>query len=72
MNNITLIFTRHEAYGNCNSEELYKIIESIKHEIIFEELSPSNYIRSYLEETLITLETTAIKMFLRNTVYLKL
>lgn len=64
MHNISLIFTRHKTSGNCNSYELYKIIQSINPEVIFEELSFSNFHKSYEEKNLITLETNAIKMYL--------
>ena len=40
MHNITLISTSHTESGKCNSDELYKIIESINPEVIFEELPP--------------------------------
>lgn len=39
MYKITLIGTQHLECGKCNSDELYKIIESINPEVIFEELS---------------------------------
>ena len=39
MYNITLIVTKHLELGKCNSDELYKIIESINPDVIFEELS---------------------------------
>ena len=39
MNNITLISTMHSEGGKCTSDELFKIIESIKPEVIFEEIS---------------------------------
>lgn len=39
MYNITLIGTQHLESGKCNSDELYKIIESINPDVIFEELS---------------------------------
>ena len=39
MYNITLIGTNHRELGKCNSEELYKIIETINPDVIFEELS---------------------------------
>ena len=39
MYNITLIGTHHRELGKCNSEELYKIIETINPDVIFEELS---------------------------------
>lgn len=64
MFNIHLIFTRHFEDGNCNSKELYKIIESVKPEVIFEELSSANFHKSYQEGKLFTLETNAIKMYL--------
>ena len=38
MYNITLIGTHHSEIGKCNPDELYKIIESISPEVIFEEL----------------------------------
>jgi len=38
--NITLISTAHSEYGKCNSDELYKIIEEINPQIIFEEVPP--------------------------------
>ena len=39
MYNITFIGTCHGKYGKCNSDELYKIIESISPDVIFEELT---------------------------------
>lgn len=38
MHNITLIGTKHLELGKCNSDELYKIIESINPDVIFDEL----------------------------------
>jgi len=64
MYNITLICTRHESVGNCNSEELEKIIRNIYPEIIFEELSETNFDKAYNPQTLYTLETSAIKLYL--------
>ena len=39
MYNITLIGTHHGELGKCNPDELYKIIELINPDVIFEELS---------------------------------
>jgi hypothetical protein len=39
MYNITLLSSFHKNLGKCNPDELYKIIEEIQPEIIFEELS---------------------------------
>jgi len=47
MYNITLLFTFHGELGNCNTDELLKIIESISPDVIFEELSPALFYRSY-------------------------
>ena len=66
MHNITLIFTRHKENGCCNSIELHEIIKSISPEIIFEELSYLNYQKCYIENSLITLETLAIKRYLHS------
>ena len=38
MYNIILIGTNHSEKGKCNSDELYKIIEDINPEVIFEEI----------------------------------
>ncbi|WP_373548742.1 hypothetical protein [Haliscomenobacter sp.] len=38
MYNITLISTNHSEGGRCNSAELFKIIESLRPEVIFEEM----------------------------------
>ena len=37
MFNIVLISTEHREFGNCNSDELCKILESINPDVIFEE-----------------------------------
>jgi len=37
--NITLINSVHKKLGKCNSNELYKIIERIQPEVIFEKPS---------------------------------
>jgi hypothetical protein len=43
MYNITLISTVHKEYGNCNSNELLKIIENICPDVIFLEALEDNY-----------------------------
>ena len=43
MYNITLISTRHDTNGKCNSDELLKIIEKICPEVIFLEALKSDY-----------------------------
>ena len=65
--NITLISSFHKIHGNCNPSELYKIIEHIKPDIIFEELSTSGfdiiYSPYYQAETI---EVITIKKYLQN------
>jgi hypothetical protein len=39
MYNITLVCTHHSEFGECNSDELYKIIELVQPNVIFEELN---------------------------------
>lgn len=67
MHNITLISTNHTESGKCNSDELYKIIESINPEVIFEELSSKrfdDYYNGIL--TYESLEVKCIKKYLQN------
>ena len=67
MCNITLISTNHTESGKCNADELYKIIESINPEIIFEELPSKSYNYYYNENpSSVTLEVKCIKKYLQN------
>lgn len=50
MYNLTLISTIHSENGQCNSDELYKIIESIHPEVIFDEL-PSHFFDMYYSDS---------------------
>jgi len=43
MHNISLVCTFHSELGKCNADELYKIIEHIKPDVVFEELTPYLY-----------------------------
>ena len=38
MHNISLICTAHKIIGKCTPEELYRIIQKIEPEVIFEEI----------------------------------
>lgn len=49
MYNITLIGTIHSENGQCNPDELYKILEEINPEVIFDELPPHEAYRYYSE-----------------------
>jgi hypothetical protein len=67
MNNVTLISTRHDNVGACNSSELCQIIESICPEVIFEEMLPSFFYKYYTEKSRSSLETDAINAYLQTT-----
>jgi len=47
VHNITLVCTAHVENGKCNSNELYGILESIRPEVIFEELPRSLFHKCY-------------------------
>ena len=63
---ITLIATGHKEIGICNSIELYKIIEQIAPEVIFEEVPPCKFAAVYNGTRNDSLETNAIKMYLKE------
>lgn len=62
MHNITLICTKHDEIGKCNSRELFNLIEMNNPTVIFEALSSTTYIECY-ELGRKTTESTAIKMY---------
>ena len=66
MYNITLICTVHEEKGICNLNELYKIIEKINPEIIFEEIPPSAFDAYYKDKNRNNLETNTINKYLES------
>ena len=65
---ITLISTEHIESGKCNSDELYKIIESINPEVIFEEETNDDKYRKYYndENSFKPLEIQCIIKYLQN------
>ena len=71
MQKIILISTNHTESGKCNSDELYKIIETIRPEVIFEELPISLFdivyngnLRTLPRDA--PLELKCIKKYLQN------
>ena len=67
MYNITLLSSFHKNLGKCNPDELYKIIEEIQPEIIFEELSFDTFSFVYSDGYIPnTIEAITIKKYLRN------
>lgn len=65
--NITVISSFHKILGNCNPSELYKIIEHLEPDVIFEELSTDGfeiiYSPNYQPETI---EVITIKQYLKT------
>jgi hypothetical protein len=66
MFNITLICTVHEEAGFSNLPALYHIIETLNPEIIFEEISPSDFDDYYKNKTRNRLETDTIIRYLET------
>lgn len=68
MYNVTLISTEHKESGKCNSDELYRIIEYISPEVIFEEETDDNTFKQYYSEetSFIPLEIQCIKKYMQN------
>ena len=64
MHNITIIGTVHEESGLCNSNELFKIIKTISPEVIFEEITLSNFNDHYEGKSNYKLETITIIKYL--------
>ncbi len=50
MYNITLVGTKHSENGHCNPDELYKILEDINPEVIFDEL-PIHFADMYYSDS---------------------
>ena len=67
MYNIKLLSSFHKIHGKCNSDELYKIIEEIQPEIIFEELSFDIFHLVYSDGHIPnTIEAITIKRYLQK------
>jgi DNA-binding protein Fis len=68
MQNVILISTEHRESGKCNSDELYKIIESINPDIIFEEETNDDTFQKYYNEenSFNSLEVQCVKKYLQN------
>jgi len=66
MYNIILIGTAHIENGQCNSDELYKIIESINPDVIFEEMPSSYFNAYYVTKTLRSLESDTINQYFKS------
>lgn len=58
--------TGHSELGGCNSDELYKIIEHIARDTIFEEVPPAKFGSLYNGLLKDSLETHTIKRYLQN------
>lgn len=66
MSHITLIATTHTEKGLCNSQELFKIMEKLSPDVIFEETPPIKFKGVYEGTRQSSLETQAIKLFIQK------
>jgi hypothetical protein len=66
MSTITLIATGHKENGLCNSQELFKIIEQISPDVIFEEIPPGKFEAVYEGTRQASLEVKTIKAYLQK------
>jgi len=67
MHSITIISTHHAEIQKCNSDELYKIIDSINPDVIFEELPSISFDNIYNNNRSdISIEAKSIKKYLQN------
>jgi hypothetical protein len=66
MSTITLIATGHKENGLCNSQELFKIIEQIRPDVIFEEIPPGKFEAVYAGTRQESLEVKSIKAYLQK------
>ena len=67
MYNITLFVTQHGELGKCNSDELYKIVEAINPDVIFEELPIESFDNFYNGNLIdIPVEVMCIKKYLQS------
>ncbi len=66
MYNLTLVCTVHDENGICNLNELYRIVERINPEIIFEEISTPAFDAYYKEKIRNNLETNTINKYLES------
>lgn len=66
MSHITLIATTHTEKGLCNSQELFKIMEQLNPDVIFEETPPIKFKGVYEGTRQSSVETQAIKLYIQK------
>lgn len=66
MCSITLLGTNHAENGLANSNELYRIIEKVNPEVIFEEIPPICFESYYITKKRSNLETETINLYLEK------
>jgi tRNA U34 5-carboxymethylaminomethyl modifying enzyme MnmG/GidA len=66
MYDVNVISSIHQELGNCDIEDLYKILEKIRPEIIFEELNYPRFLEAYKEQKPFSLETHTITKYMQN------
>lgn len=66
MPEIVLIGTRHGSKGVCNAEELYRILERINPDVVFEEIPPSLHSAYHVDMTRENLESNVVNAYLQK------
>jgi hypothetical protein len=68
MYNVTLVCTHHSEFGKCNADELYKVLASIRPDVIFEELPQDLFDRFYKDNNIPyePPEVKAVKRYIKD------
>ncbi|MCO6360635.1 hypothetical protein [Roseivirga pacifica] len=66
MNKIIVIGTTHSEKGRCNSDSLYHILNDIKPQVLYLEAKPIDYEKVLNNQLQDSLETQAIKQYLKT------
>lgn len=66
MHQIILLGTSHKRNKRCSPEALYRLVDQISPDVIFEEVPPSKHKGIYSGELSDSLETVTIKEYLKN------
>lgn len=65
MGRITVVGTAHRGSGLCNADELLRILEAIRPDVIFEEIRPADFELAYRDPSKHTLEMRAVGNYLK-------
>lgn len=66
MGRITLVCSAHRESGECNKNELLKILMTVGPDVIFEEIRPGDFESFYADESKYSVEMRAIKEYMKG------